>query len=726
MEIAKLQRTKLPAFPERLEGLALLACNLSWCWNRQARALFRRIDPTLWRQSSHNPIKLLRSVAPERLEALTHDHDFLAHFDEVMAWLEIERAGNEGWFHERWPELTSEHPIAYFCAEFGLHSSVPIYSGGLGVLAGDHCSTSSDLAVPLVGVGLFYKKGYFDQRVRPDGWQEDGDDVINPELTPLVQLPGVDGNRWFTVLETFGRPVHIAVWGMTVGHTPIYLLDTDLDVNDPEDRTLTSRLYAGGLPLRLRQEWVLGVGGTRVLEVLGINPGAWHANEGHAAFQMLERVRRDVAAGADLNETIAKVRSTSLFTTHTPVAAGHDRFSTSNVAACAGPGWLADFGVPEDEVIALGRHPGRDPDEFHMTVLALRLAGHVNGVAQRHGEVSRRLWKALWPDKAEQDVPIGSVTNGVHLATWMSNAIMRLLDRHLGTDWGDRRDDAETWDAVLGLDNVSLWEEHQRLKEQLLHHIREDARRRWCGTWTEAAQVVASGTLLDPNAFTIGFARRFATYKRAGLPFRDMERLRRLLTDQQRPVQLVIAGKAHPQDDLGKEILQAVYFSSRDPMFAGRVAFLEDYDMHLAKLMVQGVDLWLNLPRVPMEASGTSGMKAALNGVPQLSTEDGWWEEGATGRNGWTIPRADQSADIEAVDAADAEHLYRLLEEEIVPMWYDRNGDGVPQAWALRMKESIRVAGRDFTARRMLQDYSERYYVPILGGTGFTDDPPTG
>ncbi|MGE0347551.1 MAG: alpha-glucan family phosphorylase [Gemmatimonadales bacterium] len=723
MDITELQRAKLPALPERLEGLAALACNLSWSWHRQARAIFRRVDPVGWREADHNPIRLLRAVDPARLEALTRDRDFLAHYDEVMAWFAVDRSGSDGWFRETWPELSPEHPVAYFCAEFGLHASVPIYSGGLGVLAGDHCKTASDIALPFVGIGLFYKKGYFDQRIRPDGWQEDGDDAVDPELTPLVRIPGPGGVPWQTVLQIFDRSVHVAVWTMTVGRAPIYLLDTDLDVNDPEDRTLTSKLYSGGLPMRLRQEWVLGVGGIRVLRALGITPGAWHANEGHAAFMMLERAREAVTAGATLDEAVRQVRRTTLFTTHTPVPAGHDHFAVGNVAACAGAEWLSGFGVPMEQVLQLGVHPARGLDQFHMTVLALRLAGHVNGVAQRHGIVSRELWGDVWGDRPTAEVPIGAVTNGVHLATWMANPIMRLLDRHLGTDWGARRDEAETWDAVLGLDSFRLWREHQGLKGLLLRHIREEARRRWCGTWTEAAQVVAAGTLLDPEAFTIGFARRFATYKRANLLFRDVERLRAMLTDAQRPVQLVIAGKAHPQDDPGKEVLRSLYHFTRDPMFAGRVAFLEDYDMHLAHLLVQGVDLWLNVPRVPLEASGTSGMKAALNGVPHLSTFDGWWEEGATGRNGWTIPRA---SDDETADAEDAEQLYRLLEQEIVPMWYQRDDDGVPQAWVQFMKEAIRVAGRRFTSRRMLQDYATRYYAPILRGDPFTDDPPIG
>jgi starch phosphorylase len=718
-----LSRTKIPALPPRLEGLAALAVNLAWSWHRQARALFRRVDETLWRDTHHNPIIVLRMVAPARLEALAKDADFCSHYDQVMAWLELEQAGGDGWFREQYPDIATDRPVAYFCAEFGLHASVPIYSGGLGVLAGDHCKTASDLAVPFVGIGLFYKKGYFDQRITPQGWQEDSDEEVNPDNTPLIPVAGADGTPWVTVLNTFGRAVHIGVWTMTVGRAPLYFLDTDLELNHPDDRTLTSKLYSGGAEMRLRQEWILGTGGVRVLRALGINPGAWHANEGHAAFMMLERLRELVGSGTAMDVATIEVRRTSIFTTHTPVPAGHDSFDVRQVAECAGMPYLEDFGADAERAVTLGVHPRHESTEFQMTVLAIRLAGHVNGVAQRHGMVSRELWGDLWSDRPLEQVPIGAVTNGVHLATWMANPIMRLLDYHLGDDWGDRLDESETWDAVLGLDAREVWFTHFELKRTLLRHLREEARRRWRDEWSEAAQVVAAGTLLDPTVFTIGLARRFATYKRANLLFSDMDRLRKIVTHSRRPVQVVIAGKAHPQDTPGKEILQLLYHFARDPVFEGRVAFLEDYDMHLAHLLVQGVDMWLNVPRVPLEASGTSGMKAALNGVPQLSTIDGWWEEGFNGKNGWAIPKA--TTDLTA-DAEDAEHLYRLLEDEVVPLWYDQDANGLPRRWVQRMKESIRVAGRQFTARRMLRNYVDRYYAPILRGDAFVDDPPLG
>jgi starch phosphorylase len=719
-------RAKIPELPPRLEGLAALAVNLAWSWHRQARALFRRIDNVLWDATSHNPIVLLQRVDPARLDRLARDADFLAHYDQVMEWLAIEQSSTAGWFRDAFPDVGTSQPVAYFCAEFGLHASVPIYSGGLGVLAGDHCKTASDLAIPLIGIGLFYKKGYFDQRVRPDGWQEDTNDEVQPELTPLIPVVDADDLQVTIQLPMGDRTIHVRAWTMAVGRVTLYLLDTDHEANDAEDRALTSKLYAGGIPMRLRQEWVLGVGGVRLLRKLGIAPGAWHANEGHASFMMLERVRELVVGGGSFEDAVAAVRQRTLFTTHTPVPAGHDVFGLGDVAACAGSGFLTDLGTHGPRAFGLGVHPQRDPQQFHMTVLAMRLAGHVNGVAQRHGVVSRELWGDLWSARPADEVPIGAITNGVHLATWMANPIMRLLDIHVGHDWGDRRDDPAMWDAVLGVDAMKLWSEHERLKEVLVRSIREEARRRWTSTWQEAAQVVAAGTLLDPKTFTIGFARRFATYKRANLLFQDLDRLRAMLTDAKRPVQLVIAGKAHPEDTPGKEVLQSLYHFTRDPIFEGRVAFLEDYDMHLAHLLVQGVDLWLNVPRVPLEASGTSGMKAGLNGVPQLSTIDGWWEEGYTGRNGWAIPKAPAEADIQTTDTLDAGHLYHLLEQEVVPMWYDRDEHGVPRQWVRVMKEAIRTAGQQFTSRRMVQDYVTRYYAPMLRGDLLPDDPPIG
>ncbi len=710
---------RIPYLPARIEGLSTLAMNMWWSWSREARGLFRSIDEALWHLTRHNPLELLCRVEPARIAACASDSDFLRRYDDVMVHLGHETSSGDTWFAHAHPELNGR-PVAYFCAEFGLHNSVPIYSGGLGVLAGDHCKASSDLGVPMVGVGLFYMKGYFDQRLRLDGWQQDSDEEFDISLTPLIPVSGSRQEDYLATVETSGRPVHVRAWKMMVGRVPIYLLDTNIEINHPDDRGLMNKLYAGGPDLRLRQEWILGVGGVRVLRAMGIDPGVWHANEGHAAFMLVERLRECVVQGMSYADAVHEVRGRSVFTTHTPVPAGHDSFSIDQLEGVTGPVW-SDIGIDRESFFGLGAHPAL-PDQFHMTVTAMRLSGHVNGVSRRHGQVSRNIWRELWPARPWETVPIGHVTNGVHLATWMASPIMALLDQHLGPDWGDRLDDPQLWDRVLTLDHEKLWDVHTRLKLILGNFIREDARRRFAGQLKEAAQVVGAGTLLDPTALTIGFARRFATYKRANLIFRDLERLRRLLVDPWRPVQIIFAGKAHPADTPGKEVLQSVYQFTRDPEFEGRVAFLEDYDMHVAHLLVQGVDLWMNLPRVPLEASGTSGMKAALNAVPQLSTLDGWWQEGYDGMSGWAISPAGEAEDA---DATDATQLYRLLEEQVIPLYYARNSGGVPLGWVEKMRHALRLAGRRFTARRMVENYVQDHYVPAMRGDYSGDDPPT-
>jgi starch phosphorylase len=712
--------SRIPYLPARIEGLSALAMNLWWSWSREARSLFRSVDEPLWHLTRHNPLELLCRVDPARIAACASDSDFLRRYDDVMTRMAHETSSQDTWFHHAYPELDGR-PVAYFCAEFGLHNSVPIYSGGLGVLAGDHCKAASDLGVPMVGVGLFYRKGYFDQRLRLDGWQQDSDVEYDVSLTPLTPVANGGKEPFLATVETSGRPVHVQAWQMMVGRVPIYLLDTNLEVNHPDDRALMSKLYAGGPDMRLRQEWILGVGGVRVLRAMGIDPAVWHANEGHAAFMMVERLRECTARGLSFPDAVHQVRSHGIFTTHTPVPAGHDAFAVEQLEGCTGPVWQ-DIGIDRETFFSLGAHPAL-PGQFHMTATAMRLSGRVNGVSRRHGQVSRNLWRDLWPGRPWETVPIGHVTNGVHLATWMASPIMGLLDEHLGEGWGAHLDEPGFWDRVLTLDHAKLWDTHVRLKLILANFIREDARRRFAGQLKEAAQVVGAGTLLDPTALTIGFARRFATYKRANLIFRDLDRLRRLLVDPWRPVQIIFAGKAHPADNPGKEVLQSVYQFTRDPEFEGRVAFLEDYDMHLAHLLVQGVDVWVNLPRVPLEASGTSGMKAALNGIPQLSTLDGWWQEGYDGLSGWAISPAGEAEDA---DAADADRFYRLLEEQVVPLYYTRNAHGTPLGWVDKMRHALRLAGSRFNGRRMVQEYVQEYYAPAIRDESSGDDPPTG
>jgi len=710
----------LPYLPERIGRLHEIATNLFWSWDRDSRTLFRLLDRPIWHRTKHNPLEQLRLVSPERLAAFARDPQFLKLYDSVVKALDGLASGAGTWFAGQYADL-GPSPIAYFCAEFGLHNSVPIYSGGLGVLAGDHCKAASDLGVPLVGVGLLYTKGYFDQRLSLDGWQEDGDEPFRPATAPLEPLFGPKGEPYLAVVHANGRPVHVGAWLMKVGRVPVYLLDSNLEENHPEDRELSSRLYAGGPDLRLRQEWALGVAGVRVLRAVGVEPGVWHANEGHAAFMAVERVRELVSQGLKFEEAVARVRATTIFTTHTPVPAGHDMFQVDKVTECTGPVW-EEMGISREAFIRLGYHPVRDHGQFHMAVLALRLAARVNGVAKRHGEESRRIWRDLWPDRPTRRVPIGHVTNGVHQPTWMSHRIQALLDNHLGQEWHWRMDESEYWKQVLTLDDQVLWHVHNQLKAILLSFIREQARRRWAEEWKEAAHVVGAGTLLAPEALTIGFARRFATYKRSALVFRDFDRLRKILVNPWRPVQIVFSGKAHPADDPGKRVLQEIYAFSRDPRLEGRVAFIEDYDLHLAHRIVQGVDLWLNLPRPPLEACGTSGMKAALNAVPQLSTLDGWWHEGYNGLNGWAIAPTEGD---EAADAADADRLYSLLEDEVVPTYFERNEHDVPETWVTKMKHALYTAGECFTSRRMVQQYVRQYYVPALRGEPSGGDAPT-
>jgi starch phosphorylase len=551
-----------------------------------------------------------------------------------------------------------------------------------------------------------------------DGWQRDSDDPVSAAANPLVRITNASGGESLVQLQTAGRNVHIGAWRVMVGRVWVILLDTDLASNDPQDRELAGRLYSGSPEWRLRQEWVLGVGGVRVLRALGIHPRVWHANEGHAAFMYIERMRELTAHGVPPAEAQRLIRRSSVFTTHTPVPAGHDAFTLEQLEQVTGPFWDT-VGITRAQFAGYGQGLNGD-GRFHMTLVGLRLAGRINGVAVRHGQESRHIWRELWPSRAEADVPIGHVTNGVHVGTWMSRPVRELLRVQLGSDWYPEGG-TDAWRRVLDIDDAKLWAVHEQLRQQMLGYIREEARHRWRDNWKDPARLATAGSLLSPNALTIGFARRFATYKRADLLFRDPERLRRLLTDRRRPVQLIFAGKAHPSDDPGKMVLQRVYTAAQDPKFEGRIAFLEDYEMHLAHRLVEGVDVWLNLPRPPLEACGTSGMKAALNAVPQLSTLDGWWAEGYDGSNGWAVPAAPPDADP---DAWDMEHVFSLLEEQVVPMYYDRGSSVVAPAWASRMKHALAVAGEQFSATRMLREYVRQYYLPAANGDPPPESPP--
>jgi starch phosphorylase len=601
--------------------------------------------------------------------------------------------------------------IAYFSAEFGIHNSLPIYGGGLGILAGDHCKEASDLGVPLVGVGFMYPQGYFHQRLSVDGRQEAVYEYLDRADAPLGLAFTPEGKRCLVAVPIDERQIYVQVWHVRVGRSALYLMDTDVEENAPWDRELSARLYGGDLEMRILQEIILGIGGVRVLRTLGIHPRVWHLNEGHAAFVTIERSREFVAAGIPLSEAVAEVQRTTVFTTHTPVPAGHDAFSFLLVDRYLHSYWR-QLGLDRDRFLALGSY--REPwgEVFHMTVLALHMAGWRNAVSKTHGGVSRRMWQVLWPDTPVEQVPIASVTNGVHVPTWVAQELDQLYGKYLGPDWVKHHDSLALWRRVYDIPDEELWWVHVRLKHKLISFIRERARDLWRKEHRDPVQVIASGALLDPEALTIGFARRFATYKRATLLLQDLARLQTIMQDRWRPVQIIFAGKAHPADEPGKHLIHQVYVLAKEYGLGGQIAFVEDYDMHVAKFLVQGVDVWLNNPVPPLEASGTSGQKAALNGVPNLSVADGWWVEGYNGGNGWTINAADPASEASGRDVSDARTLYQLLESEIVPLYYQRDSDGVPRGWVRVIKEAICSITPLFSARRMVKEYVERFYVP--------------
>jgi glycogen phosphorylase len=673
--------------------------------------VFRRLDYALWRATAHNPVRMLWLVPRARLDAAAADPAFVQLYERAIQSLDAARAAHNTWWTRSFLPLAGQS-IAYFSAEFALHQSLPIYAGGLGVLAGDHCKEASDLGVPLIGVGFMYPQGYFHQHVSAEGWQEESYERLNWADAPIEPATTADGKPCITAVPLGDRTVLVAIWRVRIGRVKLYLLDTDLEENAPWDRELSARLYGGDRETRIQQEIILGIGGVRALKALGSDPAGFHLNEGHAAFVVLQRIRDLIEQGSSFDQALEEIRRTTVFTTHTPVAAGHDAFPFSLVEKHLTGCW-GTLGAHRDRFLALGGYDNGAGPQFNMTALALRSAGEVNAVSQRHRQVTRSMWAAIWPDSAEAERPVRWVTNGVHVPTWISADLSDLFRKYLGSDWLDRHDDPALWEGILTIPDPELWSVRQALRRYLFAFVRERARQRW----TERAgtsRVVAAGTLLEPEALTIGFARRFTGYKRPELIFHDAERLARILNAAGRPVQIIFAGKSHPADDIGKHHLQRVYRRALDPTFGGRVAFVDDYDLHVAHFLVQGCDVWLNTPRKPLEASGTSGMKAAINGVPHLSIGDGWWAEAFNGSNGWLIDGGTAGDNAELSDAADARALYRLLEEEIVPAFYDRDGDNVPRRWLALVKESIRTITPRFSARRMVKEYVTRMYVPAM------------
>lgn len=706
-------KLSFPPFPERVKRLGELSYDLSWSWHREARSVFRRLDYPLWRLTAHNPVRMLRLIAAERLEHAARDPEWLKLYDTAIHDLEAAKSPEGTWWAQHFPDV-EKAPIAYFSAEFAIHQSLPIYAGGLGVLAGDHCKMASDLGLPLVGVGFMYPQGYFHQSVNSDGWQIEHYEQIDWNDAPVQKAARPGGERCVVTVPLADRQVAVEAWCVRLGRVTLYLMDTNLEENQPWDRELSARLYSGDREARLRQEVILGIGGVRVLRALGYEPRVWHLNEGHAAFVIFERLREALEQGETFQHALEEVRSSTVFTTHTPVPAGHDAFPFHLVENYLGALWR-DYKSFREPCLQLAHHDNGSGSQFNMTALAIRGAGAINAVSKLHQKVTQAMWKSLPDGFSEGRVAIKAVTNGVHLPTWISPEIASLFDLHLGSGWRRRMEKPGTFDEILAIPDSDLWEVRQSSRSYLVAFIREVARVRWTKHQVSPAQVVVAGTLLDHKALTIGFARRFAGYKRPELIFQDSDRLARILTDLRRPVQIVFAGKAHPADDIGKRHLQRVYQRAYDPKLGGRVAFVDDYDMHVAHYLVQGCDVWLNTPRKPLEASGTSGMKAAANGVLHCSVADGWWAEGYTGANGWQIDGGQQPNE-DAQDYHDAQSLYRLLEEEIVPAFYDRDAQGMPLRWIKMIKESIRTISSVFSAARMVKEYSLGMYVPMARG----------
>jgi glycogen phosphorylase len=705
--------TVLPHIPERLRALQKLAYNLWWCWNAEAVSLFRRIDAERFEAFDHSPIKLLGAISQQRFEELAKEGGFLAHMDRVEEALDRYMAAPT-WYSETFGAET-DLKIAYFSAEFGLHESVPVYSGGLGILAGDHLKSASDLGVPLCGVSLMYREGYFRQYLNIDGWQQERypeNDFFN---LPLVLETKPDGSPVLISVELPGRTVFVKIWHIQVGRVPLYLLDCNIPQNSPEDRNITSQLYGGDQNTRIQQEIVLGIGGFRALRALGKEPTVCHMNEGHSAFCSLERIRTLISEKKyDFSTAVEAVIAGTCFTTHTPVPAGNDAFPPHMIDQYLGD-FMSKLGLERNTFLNLGREvPNNEGENFSMTVLALRLSNTSNGVSKLHGHVSRSMWKNIWPGLPQVEVPIFHVTNGVHTSTWISPEYGQLYDRYLGHQWTEKPTDFDVWKRIESVPDAEIWRTHERGRERLVALARVRLKEQLKKRGAPPSQIEGADEILDPDALTIGFARRFATYKRGTLIFRDVERLAAILNNKERPVQMIFSGKSHPKDYPGKEFIAQVVQFARRAELRRKIVFLEDYDMNIARHLVQGVDVWLNNPRRPLEASGTSGMKVCANGGLNLSVLDGWWDEGYTGDNGWSIGAGEEYTEQQKdyQDEIEGRAIYELIESEIVPMFYNRGADSLPRQWIKRMKRSIMTNVPVFNTNRMVEQYAELCYVP--------------
>ena len=703
--------------PEMLyEKCLALAHNLWWSWQPEVVNLFRDLDPIRWRQLDHNPIALLAEFTPERLDARSSELVLYSRINQAYRRLKEYLKSPKTWGATHTGVLGGM-PVAYFSAEFGIHESAPIYSGGLGVLSGDHIKAASDLGAPLVAIGLFYDQGYFKQHLTADGYQQEEYIDTKTEDIPMKQALTPEGKPVMVSIRTQNGDLLAKVWRMEVGRVPLYLLDSDVDGNRPEDRELTSRLYGGDHRTRIRQELILGVGGVKALKALGITPGVYHLNEGHSAFATLEVVRQRMHEdGLSFDEAVREVATRTVFTTHTPVPAGHDRFDGGLLEEHLGP-LRESMGMSHDTLMGLGRVEPQNPHEsFCMTVLALKLSRRANAVSSLHGQISRRMWAHLWPWRVEEEIPIGHITNGVHVPSWLAWQMQNLYDRNFQVAWMENMGEPDGWKGIYNIDPGELWETHQALKNLMFAFVRRRISRQ-CRRRGEPDEVVeAARNILEPSVLTIGFARRFATYKRADLLLKDVDRLYQLMSDSKQPFQVIFAGKAHPADEPGKQLIRKIANQRFDKRFANRICFIEDYDINVGRHLVQGVDLWLNNPRRPLEASGTSGQKVVLNAGLNLSILDGWWAEAYDGTNGFAIGRGASHANTELGDERDTEDLYKVLANEVLPMYYDRDVDGLPHLWIRRMMRSVGTLAWRFSAHRMVMDYCRHSYLPAAGG----------
>lgn len=703
----KLYKDQFPGLPSRISRLEELAFNLWWSWHPEAKALFHMLGGNGAEFRAQNPVKLLHDLDASVLEAASRDPRFLRRFDAVMARFDAEMNAYGSWFYSKVAD-PGKYGIAYFSAEYGLHHSLPFYAGGLGFLAGDFLKECSDLGVPLVGIGFMYPEGYLHQKVASDGWQMNESEILDRKHAPISRVLDENGQPLTIKVPIIELPIYFEVWKAQIGRVPLYLIDTDIEDNFPWNRGMSARLYIGDPEQRLIQEIILGIGGTQILRALGIKHSILHLNEGHSAFAILERIREKVERGLSFREAAEQVRSTTIFTTHTPVPAGHDVYPFALMEKYFGS-YIPLLEIERDRFFRLGIDPASPDAGFNMTVLALRMSSYCNAVSKRHGEVAAAMWHHLWQDDPGDRTAIDYITNGVHVPTWTDSRIASLFNRYLGPNWLADHDNPSIWELMDDLPAEELWRAHRLLKMIMIAVMQERARERWMEQ-ADPNIILASGVMFDPNTLTLGFARRFASYKRASLILQDLTRLNAILNHPKRPVQIVFAGKAHPNDNSGKQLIQQVFNIARDPTFGGRIAFVEDYDVELAQYLVHGVDVWLNNPLPPFEASGTSGMKAAMNGVPHLSVLDGWWIEGYNRRNGWAFD-CDFSRNS---DLDDSKELYTILEEKIVPLYYRRDNSGIPQEWITVMKESIKSAVPNFSARRMVKDYALKFYQQAL------------